>query len=82
MKGENATTKKGKYYWINERHNPQIGIYYIAYGRISTAEAKKKEQSIYGQNYLHKFNTKKEYLFKIKEIEQTGVRIKRALEII
>ena len=31
---------KPKYWWIKERHNPQLGVYYVAIGRLRIAAAK------------------------------------------
>ena len=62
----------GKYFWLKERHNPQLGIYYVACGRITTKEAKTHEISIYGDNYMHKFETEKEYEAEIDRLKKTG----------
>lgn len=57
----------GKYWWIKERDNPQFkNPYFIAYGRISIAKARKMETALYGRNYMHKFDTKDEYLAAVK----------------
>ena len=61
-----------KYYWIKERHNPQLGIYYACLGNITTKEAKKYENSLYGTNYMHKFETKKEYEAEIERLKANG----------
>lgn len=44
-----------KYYWIKERHNPQLGIYFIGYGQISSKKAKPMENSLYGMNCMIQF---------------------------
>ena len=57
----------GKYWWIKERDNPQFKKpYFIAYGRITVADAKKLEAPLYGRNYMHKFKTEAEYLSAIE----------------
>ncbi len=57
-----------KYWWIKERHNPQLGVYYVGCGNISAAEAKAMESPLYGDNYMHKFSTKDEYEKRLKEL--------------
>ena len=50
-----------KSFWIKERENPQIGIYYTACGQLSKTAAKKMEKSIYGTNTMLEYQTEKEY---------------------
>jgi len=66
---------KCKYYWIKERHNPQLGVYYIPCGKMSVKEAKKMESSPYGDNYMHKFTSIGDYEAKIRELEALGERV-------
>lgn len=64
----------GKYYWLKERHNPQLkNPYWVAYGKITTKEAKAKESSLYGTNYMHNFSTKEDYENKIEELRKNGL---------
>ncbi len=57
----------GKYWWIKERDNPQFkNPYFLAYGRITVAAAKRMEEPLYGNNYMHKFDTEVGYLAAIK----------------
>jgi len=73
---------KAKYYWILERHNPQLGVYYIAYGNMPSRVAKEHEGSIYGHNYMLKFDSEEEYNQRINELKSKGVRvISRAVKI-
>jgi len=63
-------------YWIKERHNPQSGIYFIAYGnQLSKKEAKAKESSRYGNNFMYSFNTEKEYKAEIERLKKEGSRV-------
>jgi hypothetical protein len=62
-------------YYIKERHNPQLGVYYVAYGQIPAKQAKEYESSLYGTNYMLKFNTEKEYRSKLQELSENGNRI-------
>jgi hypothetical protein len=49
-------------YYIKERHNPQFKEpYYVACGKLSAKEAKKKEDSLYGFNIMLSYKTEKEY---------------------
>ena len=62
-------------YYIKERHNPQIGIYYSPQGQLSKAEAMWREQSLYGDNIMHAFPTEAEYKARIAELQAKGERV-------
>lgn len=62
-------------YYIKERHNPQTGIYYVAYGQLSKAAAKRKESSLYGSNVMLRFDTEAEYQAKLAELKKKGERV-------
>lgn len=63
-------------YYIKERHNPQIGSYYIALGKMTAKAAKKAEQGGgYGTNYMHKFRTRAEYEAEIQSLVEDGQRV-------
>ena len=64
-----------KYFWIKERDNLQLGTYFVAYGQISVKEAREKERSLYGFNYMHKFATNKEYEARIAELRAQGCEV-------
>lgn len=66
------TKNNGKKFWIKERHNPQLGVYYVAQGQMSKSEAKKHEGSIYGSNYMISFDTEEQYNARIKELRDAG----------
>ncbi len=61
---------KCKYWWIKERHNPQIGVYYTPLGQVSIAYAKKLERPLYGYNVMLRFENQKDYESKLKEIQE------------
>jgi len=65
----------GKYYWIKERYNPQLGTYYVRCGQITVKKAKKMENVLYGDNVMHKFSTVEEYRSKIKELKNCGEKV-------
>ena len=66
---------KPKYYWIKERHNPQLGTYYVLCGQLAVKEAKLRERSIYGSNTMHKYATEKEYDDAVDLIMERGERV-------
>lgn len=62
-------------YWIKERHSPQLGVYYVACGQMLKAEARKRENSLYGNNFMLSFDTEKAYKLKLKELADDGMRV-------
>jgi len=64
-----------KKFYLKERHNPQLGVYYIAMGQMSKTAAKQAEGSIYGTNYMIPFDNVEDYMGKIKELELAGKSI-------
>ena len=62
----------GRFFWLKERVNPQLGTYYVKCGKITAREAKTMENSLYGDNYMHKFKTIDEYESKISELKDKG----------
>jgi len=59
-------------WYIMERHNPQLGVYYIVKGQMSKRLAKEAERAIYGDNYMLTFDTAEEYNTKIAELKAQG----------
>jgi len=68
---------KPKYYWIKERYNPQLGTYYSFLGNISVKEALQWEKTLYGLNFMHKFETKDKYDSEIEKLRSSGAKILR-----
>lgn len=64
-----------KKFWIKERHNPQTGIYYVLCGQLTNKEAKKKENSLYGTNYMLPFPDRAAYEARIEELRAAGERV-------
>ena len=62
-------------FWIKERHNPQLGVYYVAHGQMSKTAAKKHESSLYGDNYMHAFDTEEAYQAELARLKKEGQRI-------
>jgi len=64
---------KPKYHWIKERHNPQLGTYYVKCGPMTVREAKSYEGSRgYGSNRMLRFASEEEYHAKINELHAAG----------
>jgi hypothetical protein len=63
---------KPKRFWIKERHNPQLGTYYVAEGQLSMTAARRKESSLYGTNIMHEYATEADYNAKIAELKKLG----------
>jgi len=61
-------------YWIKERNNPQIGVYYVACGQMSISAARKLEQALYGDNVMLKFDTETDYQAKLNELQRNGMK--------
>lgn len=63
---------KPRYYWIKERHNPQLGIYYVACGNLSIKDAMKMEGGVYGDNIMIKFPSETAYNKAIQTLKDRG----------
>lgn len=59
-KGELRMKRQLKW-WIKERHNPQLGVYYVAMGQMSKAEARTHESTVYGSNVMLPYDTEEAY---------------------
>jgi hypothetical protein len=64
-----------KPWWIQERRNPQLKTYYVALGRLGIMEAKCQEASLYGDNYMLRFDSEAEYRAKLDELLRSGARV-------
>ena len=65
---------KQKFY-IKERHNPQLGVYYVKMGQMSVKEAKANERSIYGTNYMRPYPNEAEYNAAVAQLESEGHKL-------
>jgi hypothetical protein len=65
----------GKYFWIKERHNPQLGVYYVPMGNLTVKEAKKHESPIYGTNYMNRFNSQEAYEMELARLRAEGKKV-------
>lgn len=59
-------------YWIKERHNPQLGIYYVGLGQMSRTAARKHERPMYGDNVMIQCDTLAEYQAKLEQLKQAS----------
>lgn len=62
-------------YWIKERHNPQLGVYFVACGQMPVKAAKRHELQLYGSNIIHRFDTQAEYEARLQELVERGERV-------
>ena len=62
-------------FWIRERDNPQLGVYYVGQGQMSKTAAMKYEQSLYGSNRMLPFDTETEYRAKLAQLQKEGAKI-------
>jgi hypothetical protein len=69
-------TKREYPYWIKERHNPQLGVYYVPQGQMSKTAARRYEKSsLYGDNVMLRFDTEEEYQSKLEELKFLGKNV-------
>lgn len=68
-------SKRIKPWWIKERHNPQFGVYYVGLGQLSKTAAKRHESSLYGDNYVHEYQTEADYKAKLEKLKKKGGRV-------
>lgn len=59
-------------YWILKRYNPQLGVYYCGLGKMSKKDAKSRENTLYGDNYVTPYDTVEEYSKELKRLDEAG----------
>lgn len=65
-----------KKFYIKERHNPQFDKpYYVAEGQLTKVEAEKKENTVYGNNYMLSYDNQKEYTDAINKFKTDGFNV-------
>lgn len=62
-------------YYIKERHNPQLGVYYVPCGTLSKQAAKRAESSLYGENYMLAYETEAEYQAALATLRNDGEKV-------
>ena len=62
-------------FWIKERYNPQLGVYYVPCGQMSKTAAKRAEKSLYGVNLMHRFETEAEYVARLEWLRKHGEKV-------
>ena len=65
-----------KLFYILERHNPQLGVYYVAKGKLFKKEAAAYSNAGYGSNYMRSFETEEKYLQEIENLIAQGHRVR------
>ena len=75
--------KRIKLYYIGWRGNPQLknGGYYKAFGQLSKAEAKRKEQTVYGSMWLYEYETEEQYNSALTKYKEAGHSIHQAYKV-
>lgn len=64
-------------WWIKERDNPQFDKpYYIMCGQITKAEAKRKENTMYGSVIMLEYKTEEEYNNAIIKLKVEGYSVR------
>lgn len=63
-------------FYIKERHNPQLGVYYVGCGKMTKREAKAKESPIYGNNRMLSFPTLEAYEAELDRLKKSGELIR------
>lgn len=69
--------KRKKLFYIKERYNPQLGTYYGACGPMSKSAAKRMEKPLYGENFMHGFDTEEAYNARLSELRANGERVQQ-----
>ena len=64
-----------KSFYIIERHNPQLGVYYIKAGQLTKKDAKARGNSIYGTNVMLEYPSEAEYNEAIEKLKKEGNRL-------
>jgi len=66
-------------FWIKERINPQLGVYYVPCGQMSMRDADKYESgTLYGSNIMHRFNDEDSYKKRIEELKAAGESVRKS----
>jgi hypothetical protein len=69
-------------WYIMERHNPQFDKpYYVGVGEMTIGDARRAEGSIYGCNYMNRFETEEDYRAELDSLKAAGfsVRLRRKI---
>ena len=64
-------------YYIGKRLNPQLPKpYFVAYGQLSKAAAKRKSNTLYGDMIMESFESGLSYAARIVELEAQGFAVR------
>lgn len=65
-----------KFYYLGERHNPQLSKpYYIKFGQLTKKDAKDKGNTLYGSIDVISFDTEKKYNDFIQKKKEEGYTV-------
>lgn len=67
--------KKDYPFWIKQRYNPQLGVYYVGCGQMSKTAAIRMRGSLYGSNVMLRFETEGDYNARLEELKATGEKV-------
>jgi hypothetical protein len=70
---------KNKPWWIKERFNPQLGVYYVACGQMSVKDANACKRTRYGCNEMMRFNSEEEYRASLEQLKKDGMNVQDRL---
>lgn len=59
-------------FWIKERHNPQLGVYFTPMGQMTIKAARNIENTLYGYNIMRSFDTEETYKAEIAYLKERG----------
>lgn len=62
-------------WWIKERQNPQLGTYFVPMGQLSKTRAMAHEDTLYGTNVMHSFDTEGQYRQRLAQLKEEGAKI-------
>ncbi len=64
-----------KMFYIKERHNPQLGVYYIAMGQMTKTAAKEAAGGVYGTNIMRAFMDEQTYKDELAALKEKGEKV-------
>ncbi len=70
-------TKRVKKFYIKERDNPQLGVYYVPMGQMSKSAAKRYENTLYGSNEMIPYDTEAEYNEALRKLICKGEKVRQ-----
>jgi hypothetical protein len=73
---KNEGQNKMKNWYIKQRHNPQLGTYFVPMGQMLKARATEIQRgSLYGSNTMLAFPTEEAYNLYLNKLREEGKRV-------